>query len=127
MEIEEFLEMLDDISGDIPREFFSELNGGIVLRPERKYHPASVNNDLYIMGEYHVDSRMGRSIFIYYGSFQAVHKHLQKDLLREQVRKTVLHEFTHHFESLAGEKDLEIEDAVRLAKYKQDHIQKESD
>jgi len=126
MEIEDFIDMLDEISGDIPRAFFKELNGGIVLRPEKKYHPAGIKNDLYIMGEYHVDPRMGRSIFIYYGSFAAIYGYLKRDMLRERVKKTVLHEFTHHFESLAGEKDLEIEDAVKLVKYKQQHLPKES-
>ena len=38
---DEFLEMLDEIADEIPREFYHELNGGILLRPEAKLHPAS--------------------------------------------------------------------------------------
>ena len=38
--------------------------------------------------------------------------------LRVQIRKVLLHEFRHHLESLAGERDLEIEDAVNVSQYK---------
>ncbi len=38
--------------------------------------------------------------------------------MKRKIRHTVLHEFRHHLESLAGEKDLEIEDAVNLYRYK---------
>jgi Uncharacterized protein conserved in bacteria len=118
MQMEEFLEMVDDIAGEIPREFFDRLNGGIVLRPEQKYHPQGVGNDLFIMGEYSSSRTMGRTIYIYYGSYEAVYGYMEKEQLRKRVKETVLHEFTHHFESLAGERDLEIEDAVRIAEYK---------
>ena len=116
--MEEFLEMLDDIAGEIPREFFDELNGGIVLRPERKIHPQGIGNDLFIMGEYHHSRNMGRFIYIYYGSYQELYSYMDKEQLRERVKHTVLHEFTHHFESLAGQKDLEIQDAIQIAEYK---------
>jgi hypothetical protein len=33
------------------------------------------------------------------------------------MKKVLEHELTHHLESLAGEKDLEIADAVQLMKY----------
>ena len=32
--------------------------------------------------------------------------------------EVLLHEFRHHLESLAGERDLEIEDAVELTQYR---------
>jgi Domain of unknown function (DUF1025). len=118
MQIEEFLEMLDDIAGEIPREFFEKLNGGIVLRPERKYHPQGIGNDLFTMGEYSYSNTMGRTIYIYYGSYEAIYSHMEKEQLQKRVKETLLHEFTHHFESLAGEMDLEIEDAIQIAKYK---------
>ncbi len=40
------------------------------------------------------------------------------DIIEEKLRETLFHEFIHHLESLAGERDLEIEDAENLAKYK---------
>ena len=44
---------------------------------------------------------------------------------KEELRNVLIHEFTHHLESLVGERDLEIEDARELAKYKQRDARKE--
>jgi hypothetical protein len=60
---------------------------------------------------------MGRYITIYYGSFSHVYGHLEKKALKEQLRETLKHEFTHHIESLAGERGLEIKDARYIADY----------
>lgn len=118
---DEFLEMLDDIADEIPQEFYNGLNGGILLRPEAKLHPDSKPwKCLWVMGEYRRSATMGRSIYIYYGSFERLHGDLDKDALRKKVRHTVIHEFRHHLESLAGEHGLEMEDAYNLAKYKQE-------
>jgi len=65
----EFEKILSEIADEMPAEFFISLNGGIRLLPDVKMHPEAVDNDLYIMGEYHYDSVMGRYISIYYGSF----------------------------------------------------------
>lgn len=120
---EKFLEMLNEIADEIPREFFNELNGGILLRPEAKLHPDSEPwRRLWVMGEYRRSSTLGRSIYIYYGSFEKLHGNLDESELRKKVRHTVIHEFRHHLESLAGEHDLEYEDACNLAKYKMDDI-----
>lgn len=117
---EEFLEMLEDIADEIPREFFNGLNSGILLKPEAKMHPESDPwKILWIMGEYRVSPTLGRSICIYYGSFEAMHKDLDKEALRKKVRHTVIHEFRHHLESLAGENGLAVEDARQMARYKQ--------
>ncbi|MCL2717563.1 MAG: metallopeptidase family protein [Lachnospiraceae bacterium] len=118
--IDEAMEMLDDIYDELPVDFHKDLNGGVILSPEMKMHPASDGNlPLYILGEYHSQPRgLGRFIIIYYGSFAKAFSYLQPQQLREKLRKTLLHEFTHHLESLAGERGLEIEDARRLARYK---------
>ena len=60
------------------------------------------------MGEYVEDPYMGRMIYIYYGSFLEVYGELGEKELEEELRETLLHEFTHHMESLAGERGLEI-------------------
>ena len=44
-----------------------------------------------------------------------IYGYMTEEALRRRVRKTVLHEFRHHLESLAGEKDLEIEDAIPVS------------
>jgi len=115
--IDEANVMLNEISEEFPLEFYKKLNGGILLIPEKKLHPKNKNNDLYIMGEYHNDINMGRYIIIYYGSFQRVYGHLSSESFKEKLKKTLVHEFTHHMESLAGEHDLEIKDARNLNKY----------
>lgn len=116
--INEIHEMLDEIAEEIPRDLFKELNQGIVLLPEYKIHPESrINDKLYIMGEY-CRNITGRYIIIYYGSFEKVYSSISIELLREKLKDTLLHEFTHHIESLAGERGLEIEDYKNLLKYK---------
>lgn len=116
--IDEVHQILDEISEEIPVEFFEKLNEGIVLLPEYKLHPESRARDrLYILGEYR-RSITGRNIVIYYGSFRRVHSDLTLEELREKLRDTLLHEFTHHLESLAGEKGLENKDREDLKKYR---------
>ena len=120
--IEEMESMLDEIASEIPKELYRELNGGIILLPEAKLNPVSKRNDLYIMGEYHSGGSMGRYIAIYYGSFYHVYGHLGREALKGHLLHTLKHEFTHHVESLAGERGLEIKDA----KYLTDYLRRES-
>lgn len=115
--LEEMEAMLDEIANGFPQELFRELNGGIVLLPEAKLNPASDRNDLYIMGEYHRGGPLGRYISIYYGSFQYIYWYLGKDDIREKLIQVLKHEFTHHLESMAGERGLEIKDAQFLEDY----------
>ena len=120
---EEMQTMLAEISHEIPKDFYKELNGNIVLLDEVKHHAESAAHaPLYIMGEYHNDRQgyggLGRCIKIYYGSFMQVYSHYPPERFKEELRKTLIHEFTHHLESLAGERGLEIEDAVQLEKYR---------
>lgn len=108
---------LSEIIDDIPKAFFDELNGGIVLFDNFKMHPESKpGKPLYIMGEYVID-RLGRQIKIYYGSFKKVHYGLTLEKLRTLLKKTLIHEFVHHLEGKAGLKGLEVEDANYLKQY----------
>ena len=115
--IDDVSEMLGDIVDDIPADFFNELNGGVVLLEECKFHPSG-HGDLVILGEYHHNRAMGRYIYIYYGSFMRLYRHLPKEVLKERLRDTLIHEFTHHLESLAGERNLELHDQVNMDRYK---------
>lgn len=116
--IEEVHTMLDDIAEELPKDFFQKLNEGIILLPEYKVHTESRrDNELYIMGQY-VISITGRHIEIYYGSFEKVYNRVSLETLREKLKETLLHEFTHHFESLAGERGLEIKDSHDMARYR---------
>ena len=124
MTFDEMETMLDEIAYEIPKEFYKELNGGIILSPEIKHHPESHYHPggLYIMGEYHNDRKgyggLGRYIKMYYGSFMQLYSNMPPQRLREELKRVLIHEFTHHIESLAGERGLEIKDAVQLEKYR---------
>jgi predicted Zn-dependent protease with MMP-like domain len=115
--IEETQELLDEIAESLPPEFYNGLNGGILLLPEEKPSPYSLDNDLWILGEYQRGGMMGRLIKIYYGSFARMFPNASKERISEQLRETLLHEFTHHLESLAGERGLEVWDEEQLARY----------
>lgn len=115
--IDEVHKILNEIAEEIPAEFFNKLNQGIILLPEYKLHPNSKKtNKLYVMGEY-TKNVTGRQIKLYYGSFKEVYNGISSELLKERLKDTLLHEFTHHLESLAGEHGLEIKDANTLEKY----------
>lgn len=116
--IEEVHEMLDEIAEALPEEIYRELNGGIILLPQAKLHPESDPRQLlYILGEYSV-SRAGRQVILYYGSFRNTWPRAPRRVLYRQLEKTLHHELTHHLEGLAGEYDLEIEDARNLWQYR---------
>lgn len=118
MTYEEFERMTYEIADTFPEEFYRELSGGIIVREYGKLHPLDESGDLYVMGEYHRNYHLGRFVILYYGSFQTCFGYETEEALREQVRKVLLHEFRHHLESLAGERDLEIEDERELSAYK---------
>jgi hypothetical protein len=110
--------MLDELATELPEQFYKELNGGILLLPDTRLSPEAIDGDLFTLGEYHYSYSMGRYITMYYGSFEALYGHLPPEELKSRLRSTLRHEFTHHLESLAGEKDLEIEDERQLARYR---------
>ena len=114
--IEDVNDLLDEVASELPPEIFRELNGGVSLLPETKLSDADPDGGLYTLGEYHHD-QMGRYIVIYFGSVMAVHGHDSRAMLRDSLKKLLGHELTHHLESLAGERDLEIEDQRKLREY----------
>ncbi|MBC6680731.1 metallopeptidase family protein [Mogibacterium sp. BX12] len=112
--------LLEQIAETLPAELYKDLNGGILLLPQEKISPYAVGDDLYILGEYQSGGSMGRLIKIYYGSFEKLFGSLSEEEFKERLKKTLFHEFTHHLESLAGERDLEIEDERQLAAYRRE-------
>jgi len=120
--------MLDDIAEEIPKDFYRELNGGVFVVPDVKKHPESADkhDNLYILGEYHNDRKgmggLGRYIVIYYGSFIRLFSHLDPEQQKEQLRRVLIHEFTHHLESMAGEQGLAIKDEQQMEIYRQRYI-----
>jgi len=118
---DEFGEMLDEITTELPSELFAYLNGGVNLLRHVLTHPESVNNNLFILGQYHAGGGMGRYINIYYGSFIQLYGRSGHNYIKKKLESVLRHELLHHLESLAGERDLEVKDAIDLAKYKARH------
>ncbi|HHX14110.1 MAG TPA: metallopeptidase family protein [Clostridiales bacterium] len=115
--IEETEIMLNEVAEELPPIFYRDLNGGILLKDEVKYHPQGRADDLYIMGMYHRHPGMGRYIEIFYGSFVKMYGHRSAEYYKDQLRRVLRHEFRHHIEGLAGENALEIEDEIQLRRY----------
>ena len=114
MDLNRMGEILDMLAEELPEEFYRDLNAGIVLTPEIKKSP--YGDDLTIMGEY-VRSNLGRGINIYGGSINSVYGWMSEERMTEQLREILRHEFTHHIESLAGERGLEIKDEEQIRDY----------
>lgn len=119
--LNEMESILEEIVKDFPEKFFDELNGGILLMPDIRMNKNAVKNDLYVLGEYHYDSRLGRYITIYFGSFVKVYGNMPKQRYKDELLKTIKHEFTHHLESLAGDNTLVIKDNKYLNDYLNKH------
>ena len=110
--------MLDEVAAELPEEVFRDLNGGVSLLPETRLSESDPDGRLYTLGEYRRD-QMGRYIVLYYGSICAVHGGDSRAKMRKNLKRVLTHELTHHLESLAGERDLEIEDEIELEDYLQ--------
>lgn len=116
--IERFEEILETLAEELPRQFYEDLNGGIVVSPERLLHPEDKDASLYIMGEYRVDPAMGKYIILYYGSFRKALRCADEDRWIEEMRNVLRHEFRHHVEGRAGVRDLEVWDEEQIAAYR---------
>ena len=122
MTIDEMHDVLDELAEELPEVFYKELNGGIVLLPDAKESEYSQKNDLYTLGEYNHGGAMGNYIKIYYGSFERLFNYLSDEQMKNQLRKTLRHEFRHHIETLAGEDDLVDEDASFIRNYLENRL-----
>lgn len=116
---DEIADMLSEITAAFPMEFFKELNGGVVLINQTVEHEKSKKESpLYILGRYFYDPNgLGRYIHIYYGSFLRVHGAESPGGQKRALRKILSHEFTHHLESLSGERGLERKDEAQMRAY----------
>ena len=114
---DEVMDILDDIADSFPPVFYEELHGAVLLLPDLRHHPGEP--DLLILGCYCRD-QMGRRIEIYYDSMAelAEIENWSRSRWERKLRETLSHEFTHHLESLSGERGLEIKDAEYLARYR---------
>ncbi|MCL2056154.1 MAG: hypothetical protein FWH02_02915 [Oscillospiraceae bacterium] len=115
---EESQEALTEIADNLPAAIFDRLNGGILLLPDTVRDPKY--SGLFILGQYHVEPLgFGRYITLHYGSVKEVYGHLPPGAFRRKLEETLRHELVHHIESLAGDRSLEIKDAIQLGQYTQ--------
>jgi hypothetical protein len=111
---EEAQEALDELIDGLPPEIFKHLNCGVALTHETLYD----NDGLLILGQYHVQPHgLGRYVNIHYGSMWEAYGYLPPRAFRRELRRVLHHELTHHLECLAGDKSLEIQDAIDRAGY----------
>lgn len=119
IDIDRFSQIVNAQAEKLPEAIFRQLNLGIgvVERAKSEKHSAP-ERPLYVLGEYRWHHAMGRGIIIYYGSFARVFPYVQDEAaLTSEIERVLKHELTHHLESLAGARDLEIADAKFLMNY----------
>ena len=103
----------------LPPGIYDGLNGGIILLPDTKQHPESIDGSLYILGEYHHEPYgLGRYITVYYGSFMRTFGGATLEIQHEKLREVLYHELTHHLEHLAGDRSLDKQDEADLQDYR---------
>ena len=113
LSIDQVGDLLDEIAETVPEALFQGLTGGILLHEQAQPDPQPDAEDLYILGEY-CNDMLGRYINLYYGSFAALFRDAPLRVWKRELRTTLLHELTHHIESLAGVRDLEIKDELYM-------------
>lgn len=124
MDIDRFSEILDALTQRLPEAVYQELNLGIgVVERAKRDSRAKPGKPLYILGEYRTHPVMGRGILLYYGSFMRIFPGLDEDGMAQEIDQVLKHELTHHLESLAGSRQLEIADAQRLIRWQEDEKQ----
>ena len=107
-------EAIAELVSELPEEILSGLNMGVVLLSDTLYDA----DGLVILGQYHVDPMgLGRYVTINYGSMVESYGHLPLDSFRKKLRHVLHHELTHHLESLAGDKSLEVQDEIDRRRY----------
>jgi len=119
MTIDEMHELLNELADEIPAEFYRELSGGISLIPDVIYSPEARSGDLLILGAYHSGGGSGRYITMHYGSLMKVYGHLPREEMKKKLWEILRHEMRHHVEALAGNHELEDEDAAFMERYRE--------
>ncbi len=123
IDLEEYKMIISDLLDELPKEFFRELSGGVIVSEALVIPDYAREDDLFIMGKYQVSAGM-RQIIMYKGSFDRVYPHADRKQAYEILRGTLRHEFRHHMESLAGisnSSSLKAEDEREKQEYIERH------
>lgn len=109
LSFEESQEYLEQFVDELPPVIFEGLNCGVSLREGSLYD----ENGLLILGQYHYEPYgLGRYVTINYGSLVAAYSHFSPENFAQKIKYVLHHELTHHLENKAGDRTLEIQDAV---------------
>lgn len=122
---EEYRGIIEELLDELPKEFFRELSGGVVVSDALAAPDYARGEDLFTMGQYQISAGI-RQIVMFKGSFDRVYPRADADEARELLRGIVRHEFRHHLEYLAGihnSASLEAEDERK----KQEYLARHSD
>ena len=119
LNIEEYRNIISELMDELPREFFRELSGGVIVSEALVIPDYARKNDLYTLGQYQICSGI-RQIVMFKGSFDRAYPHADAAQAREILRGILRHEFRHHLEFLGGvhnSTSLEAEDRRRKQAY----------
>ena len=117
--IEEYRNIISELMDELPKEFFRDLSGGVIVSEALVIPDYARGNDLYTMGHYEVLPGI-RQITLFKGSFDQVYPHADPAEAKRLLRGILRHEFRHHLEFLGGihnSDSLEAEDRRRKQAY----------
>ena len=117
--IEEDRNIISELMDELPKEFFRDLSGGVIVSEALVIPDYARADDLYTLGQYQVASGI-RQIIMFKGSFDRAYPRADAARAKELLRGILCHEFRHHLEFLGGihnSDSLEAEDRRRKQAY----------
>ena len=117
--IEEYRNIISELMDELPKEFFRDLSGGVIVSDALVIPDYARADDLYTLGQYQVASGI-RQIIMFKGSFDRAYPRADAARAKELLRGILRHEFRHHLEFLGGihnSASLEAEDRRRKQAY----------
>ncbi len=117
--IEEYRNIISELMDELPKEFFRDLSGGVIVSEALVIPDYARADDLYTLGQYQVASGI-RQIIMFKGSFDRAYPRADAAQAKELLRGILRHEFRHHLEFLGGihnSDSLEAEDRRRKQAY----------
>ena len=117
--IEEYRNIISELMDELPKEFFRDLSGGVIVSEALVIPDYARADDLYTLGQYQVASGI-RQLIMFKGSFDRAYPRADAARAKELLRGILRHEFRHHLEFLGGihnSDSLEAEDRRRKQAY----------
>ena len=99
--LQEYKAIITDLLDELPREFFRDLSGGVIVSEAVVIPDYARSSDIYTLGQYQVTYGI-RQIQMYKGSFDRLYPQADAAEARPLLRGVLRHEFRHHLESIGG-------------------------